>query len=71
MCCKTCKENETSKNSIDFPLPPKEENAIYKEAAAFRELSIRLGLPVTFVIDNFPAISEILTWKPTKEVFYP
>ena len=49
----------------------KEDAATVKQAMAFKELSRRLVLPVEFVIDHFPAISEILTWKPTKEVFYP
>ena len=53
------------------PQVTKEENpATVKQAMAFKELSRRLDLPVKFVVDNFSAISEILTWKPTKEVFY-
>ena len=50
---------------------PKEDNASVEQALAFKELARRLDLPVTFVIENFATLSEVILWKPTKEVQYP
>jgi hypothetical protein len=70
-CCKTCDKNATCRNSIDYPLPPKEESVIHQKDAAFRELSVRLDLPVEFVMDNFEKIAEIFTTFKSREYVPP
>jgi len=71
MCCKTCYKSATCRNSIDYPLLPKKESAVHQEAAAFRELSVRLDLPVKFVIDNFEKIASIINNFKPRESIYP